>query len=141
VRLYFCVCIPTFFLLIGCQPTSLEDFQWEGSSHARLLLRDLQKIESRDDLNKIEPFLKKDFHKIVDVIIQARNFQQKNPEAEISFQNINPILNASLRDELKRIYEIEGGRECIERVQREAMLKLDAKERKIEKQSAFFPAK
>jgi hypothetical protein len=127
--------------LVGCQPTSLEDFQWEGSSHARALLKDLQKIESREDLSRIEPLLKKDFHKLVDVIIQARAFQQKNPEEEIPFQNINPILNASLRDELKRVYEIEGGRECVERVQREAMLKLDAKERKFEKQSTFFPVK
>ncbi|MBX9924709.1 MAG: hypothetical protein K2Y01_11440 [Rhabdochlamydiaceae bacterium] len=141
MHLYLYFLIPVFLVLAGCQPTSLEDFQWEGSSYARILLKDLQKIESREDLSKIEPLLKKDFHKIVDVIIQARAFQQKNPEAEISFQNINPVLNASLREELKRVYEIEGGRECVERVQREAMLKLDAKERRIEKQSAFFPNK
>lgn len=141
MRIYIYYLIPFFFSLTSCQPTSLEDFQWEGSSHARALLKDLQQIENREDLSRIEPFLKKDFHKIVDVIIQARAFQQKNPEAEISFQNINPILNASLREELKRVYEIEGGRECIERVQREAMLKLDAKEKRLEKQSSFFPTK
>lgn len=127
--------------LTGCQPTSLEDFQWEGSAQARILLRHLQKIESREDLSLVEPLLKKDFHKIVDIIIQARAFQQKNPEEEISFQNINPLLNAALREELKRVYEIEGGRECVERVQREAMLKLDAKEKRLEKQSAFYPLK
>ena len=124
------------FFLFGCQPTSLEDFQWEGSALLRNLLKDLSTIETREDLALQEPLLKKDFERIVDLIIQARTFQQKNPELEISFQSINPALNLSLKEELKRIYEMEGGRECIERSQREAMLKLDAKEKLIQKQQS-----
>ncbi len=122
--------------LFGCQPTSLEDFSWEGRALVRVLLRDLRKIETREDLFLLEPVLKKDFEKIVELIIQARSFQQKNPEIEISFQNINPTLNLSVKEELKRIYEMEGGRECIERSQREAMLKLDAKEKLFQKQQS-----
>ncbi len=123
-------------VLCGCQPTSLEDFQVEGSSLARVLLRDLRKVESREDLGLLEPILKKDFERMVDLIIQARVFHQKNPELEVSFQNVNETLNLSIMEELKRIYEMEGGRECIERAQKEAMLKLDAKEKLLEKQQS-----
>lgn len=131
IFLYF-----VLFLLTACQPTSLEDFQSEGGFLARHLLKDLRQIESREDLNAIEPILRRDFEKIVDLIIQARSFQQKNPDVEVSFQNINEMLNLSLIDELKRVYAIEGGRECVERAQKEAMLKLDAKERLFQKQQS-----
>jgi hypothetical protein len=136
-RILLLVCL----FLFGCQPTSLEDFQWEGSSLVRVLLKDLRKIETREDLIVMEPVLKKDFEKIVELIIQARTFQQKNPESEISFQNINPTLNLSVKEELKRIYEMEGGRECMERSQREAMLKLDAKEKLFQKQQSTIRLK
>jgi hypothetical protein len=129
------------FCLSSCQPTALEDFQVEGSSIMRSLLNDLRKIEGREDLVKIEPILKKDFEKLVDVIIQARVFQQKNPDLEAPFQNINANLNLSLVEELKRVYGIEGGRECVERSQREAMLRLDAKEKIIEKQQSVIRVK
>lgn len=131
----------SFFCLLGCQPTSLEDFQLEGSSLARILLKDLREIETREDLSLMEPILKKDFERIVDLMIAARTFQQKNPEMELVFQNINTTLNLSLKEELKRVYEIEGGRECVERSQREAMLKLDAKEKMIEKQQSSIRLK
>lgn len=133
VKLFF---LFTLMVLFGCQPTCLEDFQAEGGALARTLLKDLREIESREDLTRIEPLLKKDFEKLVDLIILSRNFQLKNPELELSFQNINASLNLSLKEELKRVYEIEGGRECVERSQRESMLKLDAKEKLIEKQKS-----
>lgn len=121
-------------LLSACQPTSLEDFQLEGASLSRSLLKDLRRIECREDLALMEPVLKKKFEKFADLIIQARTFQQKNLEFEIPSQHINQALNHALVEEIKRIYSIEGGRESIERAQREAMLKLDAKEKLIEKQ-------
>jgi hypothetical protein len=119
--------------LPSCQPTTLEDFQLEGAPLARRLLEDLKKIETREDLLLLEPALKRDFEKLVDLMIQARAFQQKNLDLEIPFQNINQILNASLLEEMKRVYEIEGGRESVERAQREALLKLDAKEKSFQR--------
>ena len=128
---FFKICL---VFLSACQPTSLEDFQLEGACLCRALLKDLRQIECREDLVFMEPVLKRKFEKLVDLVIQARTFQQKNPEFEIPTQNINQILNSSLIEEIKRIYGIEGGRECIERAQREAMLKLDSKEKMFEKQ-------
>lgn len=124
-----------FFLSVffSCQPSSLEEFQFEGASRTRLLLKDLKKIDTREDLLVAEPRLKKHFEKIVEVMIQARLFQQKNAGLEIPVLEIGQTMSCSLLEEMKRIYAIEGGRECIERAQREAMLKLDAKEKVLVK--------
>ena len=137
---------PVLFLglclvLLGCQPTSPEDFQAEGRSSMRSLIKELKAIESREDLALSEPRLKKQFEKLVDIIIQARLFQQKNPEMEASWDRLNISLNQILIDEMKRVYLIEGGRECVERAQREAMLRLDAKEKLLEKQQSVIRVK
>lgn len=128
------ILISVVSMLSACQPTALEEFQLEGGALSRALLQDLRKVETREDLVFLEPILKKDFNNLVNLMIQARAFQQKNLDFEIPIQNANQILNASLVEEMKRIYDIEGGRECIERAQREAMLKLHAREKMFEKQ-------
>ena len=128
LSLLFCV------FLGACQPTTLEDFQAEGRAIAHMLLRDLKSIETWEDLARIEPALKRDFTQLVDLAIKARTVQQKNSDWDMSWSQGNPVLNESLIEELKRIYEMEGGRECIERAQREAMLRLHAKEKLWEKQ-------
>lgn len=120
--------------LCACQPSSLDDFQYEGACQTRLLLQELAEIETREDLASMEPIIKNRFEKIVAIMIQARVFQQKNPDIEVAFSSRNILLSDSLLDEMKRIYDLEGGRECIERAQREAMLKLDAQEKNLEKQ-------
>ncbi len=131
--------ILVFFLFIflsiffSCQPSSLEEFQLEGASRMRLLLKELQSIETREDLLAAEPVLKKHFEKIVKIVIQARLFQQKNIGVEVPVLQLGQALSSSLLEEMKRIYALEGGRECIERAQREAMLKLDAKEKALGK--------
>lgn len=122
----------TFF---SCQPTSLEEFQLEAASQMRLLLKELENIETREDLAVAEPIIKKNFDKIVEIISQARLFQQKNPGIDIPVLHISQVLSQSLLEEMQRIYSLEGGRECIERAQREAMLKLDAKEKALTRQS------
>ncbi len=125
-------------ILASCQPTSLEEFQCEGDSLGRKLLSDLRKIEARQDLAFIEPVLKKDFESLVKLIIDARMFQQKNMDADLFLIQPNAFLNASLKEELQRVYAIEGGREVVERAQKEAMLALHAKEQMLEKKSQRF---
>lgn len=120
-------------LFFSCQPSSFEEFQFEGAARVRLLLTDLKNIETREDLIKAEPILKKHFEKIVAIIIQARLFQQRNTGLEVPVLQIGQLLSSSLLEEMRRIYALEGGRECIERSQKEAMLKLDAKEKLLGK--------
>ncbi|MBS0627688.1 MAG: hypothetical protein JSS09_05700 [Verrucomicrobia bacterium] len=121
------------FTLFSCQPSSLEEFQFEGASRVRLLLEDLKIIETREDLAWAEPLLKEHFEKIADIAIEARLFQQKNPGFEVQFLQIGQFLSQSLLEEITRIYALEGGKECIERAQREAMLRLDSKEKNLKK--------
>lgn len=120
------------FLLCACSPNSSEEFQQEGEARCRSLLIDLQKIENREQLLAAEAKLKKHFEAMIDLIIEARQFQQEQMEEGES----DPVfrINAAeddLQKELRRIYAIEGGRELVERSQQEALIRLDAYERKI----------
>lgn len=118
-----------FILTSSCQPSSLEEFQIEGQASARRLLQDLRKIETRSDLAIVEPLLKKDFFAISELAIEALTFQMKNPGEECGFTTAQAFLNEALLEEFRRVYALEGGRECIERAAKEAMLRLDAKEK------------
>ncbi len=127
-----------FLVLSSCQASSLDDFRYEGASQVRLLIEDLKGVESREDLVDAAPLLKKRFEKIVDLMIQSRVYQQKNPGLEISFYSSNQALSDSLLEQMKRVYALEGGKECIEKAQREAMLRLDAKEKTLENSKKHF---
>lgn len=123
-----------FLLLCSCSPNSSEEFQQEGEARCRLLVKELQKIENREQLLVAEPKLKKHFEALIDLIIEAREFQQKQVEDasnEIALrENEAEVI---LEHELRRIYSIEGGREVVERSQQEALVRLDAYERSLAK--------
>lgn len=119
-------------VLIGCSPNSLDDFQREGEALCRSLVSDLKKVQTHEDLLKIEPNLKKKFHHLVDLITQAKLYHLKHPD-EVPIEAQDHFFSEQMQMELKRIYRIEGGRGIIERAQREALIDLDAFERKINK--------
>jgi DNA mismatch repair ATPase MutS len=121
-------------LLCSCSPNSSEEFQREGKALCRLLVSDLQKIENREQLLVAESTLKKHFEMLIDLMIEAREFQQKKVEdvsQEVAMEENH--AQALLEGELRRIYMIEGGREVIERTQQEALVRLDAYERALTK--------
>ncbi|MBS0615863.1 MAG: hypothetical protein JSR58_04850 [Verrucomicrobia bacterium] len=116
-----------FFLLLlcaSCSPESSDDFRHEGEAIARALVDELQEVENRQDLLKASPKLKKLFEQLVDLMIAARNAQM---EPQLDSTEMSQVLQA----ELKRIYRMEGGREVIEKAQKEALLRLDAFERSL----------
>jgi hypothetical protein len=117
-------------LLSSCAPNSYEDFRKEGEARCRRLVHLLEKIECREDLIKAEADLKKEFTKVVEIIIEARTYQQDHPDKEMIILEENP-LNEALKEQMMRIYHIEGGREILERAQRESLLRLDSFEKKI----------
>jgi hypothetical protein len=124
-----------FLLLSSCSPNSSKEFQKEGETHCRSLVLELQKIENREQLLSVESKLKKQFNHLIDLMIEAREFQQKRFEEEIYDE---PVFEANsfedeLEKQLRRIYAIEGGREVIERTQQEALVRLDAYERTLAK--------
>jgi len=115
--------------LAGCAPDSRADFRHEGESICRDLAKELHKIETPQQLNLAAPKLKSCFNRLADVMIAARKFEG---EEEESFDPGPKDKSASdaLVAELKRIYRLEGGREAIEKIQKEALLKIDSFESK-----------
>ena len=125
--------------MCSCSPHSPEEFKREGEERCRLLVGDLQKIESHEQLLLAEPILKKHFERLIDLMIEAREFQQKKLEdisAEVPYEE--NATEISLENELRRIYAMERGREIVERAQHEALVRLDAYERAIAKKGALL---
>ncbi len=127
----------SFLLFLGlcsCSPSSMEDYQREGEALARVLISDLQKIQTQEQLIKEEPNLKKHFEAFVTLMIQAREYQQKHREDVVVEPSFEHGESEALKAELRRVYAIEGGRESVERTQQEALVRLDAYERNLIKQ-------
>lgn len=120
--------------LCSCSPSSMEDYQREGEALTRVLISDLQKIQTQEQLLKSEPLLKKHFESYVTLMIQAREYQQKHREDVVAETSFEHAESDALKAELRRIYAIEGGRESVERTQQEALVRLDAYERNLIKQ-------
>ena len=120
--------------MTGCGPSSLKDFHIEGDAICRALVRDLNRIHSQEELVQSIPLLTTRFNQIVDLIIEARMFQQKHPEEE----DIATALDHHqlLQQALQRVYAMDGGREALEKAEREALFRLDAFEKKLAKQQA-----
>jgi hypothetical protein len=114
--------------LSSCSPNGLSDFQCEGEERCRALTEELAQIQDRETLLRTAPSLKKKFNELVTLMIQAREFQEKHPDAESAFSTASSA-SYKLQQELSRIYSIEGGREVIEGAQQEALVRLDAFER------------
>lgn len=118
-----------FLLLTACSPNSMEDFHHEGESICREITHELKKIQTREDLLQSAPKLKSKFNKLVDLMIEAKIFQQESEEA-FDPMTFKKEASRALLNELKRIYKLEAGREIIEKTQKEALIKLDAFESK-----------
>ena len=121
-----------FWLLLivsACSPSSMSDFRHEGEARARAIAEQLGQIETREQLLQAEPQLKKHFEALVDLMIEAREFQDKHME-EVAVEPFSEErADHALEEELRRVYTIEGAREVIERAQQEALVRLDAYER------------
>ena len=129
----FLVFLPLWVLVSSCSPSSSEDFRYEAAAEVKALMKTLQSIETVTDLSVIEPVLEKHFDKIADIAVRALVFQQDHPgEEEIIFGE-GDILSDLLFEEMQRVYAIEGGRECVERAQKEAMLRLDIGEKAVQR--------
>lgn len=125
-------------MLSGCSPNSLDDYQREGQVFCKNLSRELAMIHSREDLLKAESKLKKKFDDLVQLIMEARTYQVKHPDEFPNSQEEQNPFSEELLFELKRIYgSIEGGREIIERSQKEALFRLDGFEKKLQKKFIY----
>lgn len=138
--MFYIFALMLWVFLSGCNPHSVEDFHHEGQAYSRALIRDLQKVHTREELAQSASHLKKHFEKLVDLMIRARTFQEEHPEESlcVPFQSETTISD-ELEEELRRVYLIEGGRQIVERTQQEALVRLDAFERSCAKKKQVIP--
>jgi hypothetical protein len=122
-----------FFVAIGCTPHSLEEFEEEGEGVMRALIEELQAIHNREQLLAASGRLQKQFDRLVDIMIAAKEFSRSHPDLEKE-ESIQHELSDQLRIELNRLYQLEGGRQIIEKSQEKALHRLDAFEQKHAKQ-------
>lgn len=111
-----------FVCLAGCSPTTLEDLRLEGEAETKKLTKELRAIETKEQLQKAKPKVKKRFDRIADVLIQVR----KLPLDETSFEPTE--AGEALFVEMARLYEIPGGREILESAQNDAVRRLLSRE-------------
>ncbi len=127
-----------FLLFCGCTPSSLTDFQHEGESRCREILLVLEQIEDREQLLRSESALKKHFESLITLMIEARKYQQNHLEDALVESDDRLAIESDLQEELRRIYQIEGGREVMERAQHEALVRLDAFERELARKKGHY---
>ncbi|MES2122960.1 MAG: hypothetical protein V4492_09350 [Chlamydiota bacterium] len=127
-----------FLLFSGCAPSTLSDFRHEGESRCREILIVLEQIEDREQLLRSEPALKKHFETLITLMIEARKYQESHPEDALTESEYSLVVESELQEELRRIYQIEGGREVVERTQHEALVRLDAFERELSRKKGYY---
>lgn len=105
---------------------SPEDFLEEGQGIERTLVEELKKIHTREQLLTSVPKLKKLFASLGNVMIAAEEYRAKHRHAFVQTTKREHALSDALRNELTRIYHIEGSRDIIEKCQEETLNRLDA---------------
>src|SRR5208282_3638942 len=113
-----------FIFAAGCSSThSLDDFQEEGEGITRSLVKELQKIETREQLLAASGELQRHFDRLAMIMIRAKEFQSAHPNLEKS-PGPNYELSDQLRVELNRLYLLEDGRQIIEKSQEKAFAQI-----------------
>lgn len=112
--------------LTGCSSNSLEQYQYDGEALCKALVKELREIRTREELARELPRVKKGFEAITALIIEAKEYQRKHPGEEGSDPaDFEHPYAEELKEELTRLCMLEGGRELIERAQKEALIRLD----------------
>ncbi len=110
------------FLLTGCGGRSFENFRGQGEGITRSLIQEMQKIRTREELLAAGPELTSLFLELASVMQKAKAYQLQHPKEEAPpFTEFNHALSDQLRQELNRLYAIDGGREVMEGYQREGL--------------------
>ena len=117
--------LPFVLLTTSCAPTSLSEYRAEGEGQIKKLLEELTHIDSISQLESKEVRLKKRFSAIADLMIAAKKFQMKHPDEAEDVTTWQIEVSEALKQELTRLYEIQGCAEKIEEIQRDSLHKLD----------------
>lgn len=100
--------------LTGCAPATLDDLRCQGEAETEGLATFLREIETKEDLEKALPRLKKKFNRLALILQEVR----KTPH---SLGTDPSVASEELFIELSRLYEIPGCRDLVERAEDEAI--------------------
>ena len=118
------------FFVIGCSPSTVQDCKREARGIIKSLTADLKEVQTREDLIDHEKTIQKKSRELVSLMIRLKKLEEKGLTIP---KDDDQTFSDALMQEMKRIYTIQGGRELIERFQREALLELDAFDQKRKK--------
>jgi hypothetical protein len=113
---YIANILAILLLLSSCGPSSIEDLRWEARKETLKLASELRAIETREELQKALPRLKKRFNALADLVVDARRFPTEEKEPTEASEE--------LFAQLARLYEMPGGRELIETAQMDAIRRI-----------------
>ena len=123
-----------FFLMlicVGCGPNTAEEYQSEGERIAKRILVQLERVESLADIKREGPKLRQEFWQLTTLMITAREHGIAHPEESVS-QGRGEISEA-LKQEMMRVYRLEGCQEAMEELQRESLHRLDLHHKCLQK--------
>jgi len=104
----------------------LEDYREEGRSTMRSLIETSKHVHNREQLVEKSTDFKRLFDSLVSLSIAAHEHSlSHSPIAPLPLYPEDHLLSEALRQELERLCSIDGGRELIERMQEEALHRLD----------------
>lgn len=109
-------------LFLSCTPSSYDGFYREGEALAYAIAKDLEKVETLEDLRRIEERLKKKFDKLTDLMIAFERFNQ-GMVGQIATGK-NTFTSDKLKFQMERIYSMEGGKEAFESIAQESLQKI-----------------
>lgn len=115
-----------FIIIFSACSNDYDDYREEGRTVVRSLIKELKKIQSRDDLLVFAPKLERQFAELAQVMVAARRFEDENPQqAKPELWIKDYELSERLRDELNRICRLEGGRETLDKCRKPALAILE----------------
>jgi len=116
-----------FLIAAGCSSNSSEEFRSEARDLSRVLIAELKEITSHDDFASHSARLKKLFFEQAQIMVRINRWNQEHHQAShLDLSAEDSLLSQKLKEELARIYKIEGGRKFLERCQEESLHFLDA---------------
>lgn len=116
---YFFVLV--FLFMMSC--SSPESFLRDSEHIQKQLLTLFQEVETIEDLTERGPVIRQLSMELVKLIEKVNEYYKGKKRVEENRFTL-PVSEA-LQWEMKRIYEIEGAREIVEKYQREALIRLD----------------
>lgn len=115
-----------FLLIVSCNSKSPEYFLAQGQQVKLELLSELEGIDDIETLLQASPKLQRLFGQLVDVMIEAKKWQNSHKTAVWQMSDDESMTSQQIAQELARICQIPSAQVLIEKTQEVALLKLDS---------------